>query len=189
MNIGEGVAMGFEIKNLGSLFAKLNSMNAAAVKAVEKGMKQGIKYTQAEAKRNCPKNEGNLRNDIETRVEIDGRTVSGIVAVNNDHAVYVEFGTGPKGQANHAGTSPNVSPKYHQGSWWIHEGSGDKEIRRDVAEKYHFFYIDTPEGRFYQSSGQPAQPFLYPAIHATKDRVVRVVSDVAIKELLKAVGK
>ena len=155
MYIGEGVAMGFEIKNLDSLFAKLNSMDDAAVKAVEKGMKQGIKYTQAEAKLLCPVDTGDLRNSIKSRVEIDGRAVSGIVATNNDHAAYVEFGTGQRGEASPSPPKSDLEGLHYKKDW----------------------------------KGQPAQPFLYPAIHATKDQVTKVVSDVAIKELLKAVGK
>ena len=178
-----------DIENLDSLFAKLDSLGSMAVKAIESGLKKGIKYTQDEAKALCPVDTGDLRASIKTRVEVDGDRVAGIVATNNDHAAFVEFGTGPVGRANHAGISPEVTPAYRDGAWWIHEGPGPNEISREVAEKYHFFYIDTPEGRFYKCNGQPAQPFLYPAVNATKGTVAKIVSEVAREELLKAVDK
>ena len=84
-------------------------------------------------------------------------------------APYVEFGTGPKGQANHAGISPEVTPVYTQVPWWIHES----QVDRRTAEKYRWFYIDIPQGRFYQCTGQPAHPFLYPALHDNEDKILK----------------
>lgn len=88
---------------------------------------------------------------------------------NRAYAPYVEFGTGPKGQADHAGISPEVTPVYTQAPWWIHES----QIDRRTAEKYRWFYIDTPQGRFYQCTGQPAHPFLYPALHDNEDKILK----------------
>lgn len=88
---------------------------------------------------------------------------------NRAYAPYVEFGTGPKGQANHAGISPEVTPVYTQVPWWIHES----QVDRRTAEKYRWFYINTPQGRFYQCTGQPAHPFLYPALHDNEDKILK----------------
>ena len=64
---------------------------------------------QAEAKLRAPANEGELRNSIKVRVKIEGDRVFGEVFTNSDHGAYVELGTGPKGQENHSGISPEVS--------------------------------------------------------------------------------
>ena len=40
-----------------------------------------------------------------------------------------------------------------------------------TAEKYRWFYIDTPKGRFYQCSGQPAHPFMYPALKDNEEQL------------------
>ena len=87
-------------------------------------------------------------------------------------APYVEFGTGPKGQADHAGISPDVTPVYSQSPWWIHES----QVDRTIAERYRWFYIDTPQGRFYQCTGQPAHPFMYPALHDNEDKIMENMS-------------
>ena len=76
---------------------------------------------------------------------------------------YIEFGTGPKGQANHSGISPNVPVTYTQHSWVYH------------SEDYGFV----------TTSGQPAQPFLYPASKASEDVFEANVK----KELLSAIVK
>lgn len=133
----------------------------------------------------CPVDHGELRGSIRTQVlEQDGRTL-GVVYTNKSYAPYVEFGTGPKGQANHAGISPAVTPAYAQSPWWIHESQIDKE----AAEKYHWFFIETEDGRFYQCTGQPAQPFMYPALKNNEERVTRNVSNYLAREVRKVCGK
>ena len=105
----------------------------------------------------------------------------GAVYTNKKYGPYVELGTGPRGEADHAGISPLVTPAYSQSPWWIHESQIDAKI----AEKYHWFYIDTPEGRFYQCSGQPAQPFLYPALKNNEERVTRNIANYVAREIRK----
>ena len=95
-----------------------------------------------------------------THLCMDDRVI-GTVYTNKAYAMYVEMGTGPKGAANHAGISPVASPAYTMSPWWIHESQVDKE----AAEEYHWFYLDTPDGRFYQCTGQSAQPFMLSLIH------------------------
>lgn len=117
----------------------------------------------------CPVNHGELRHSIYGEVNQRGDVIQGVCFTNKDHAVYVEFGTGPKGEKNHANISPAHNPVYTQEPWWIHESKIDE---RD-ADKYGWFYIDTPDGRFYQCTGQPAHPFMYPALKNNEDRVLR----------------
>ena len=100
------------------------------------------------------------------------------------YAPYLEFGTGPKGQENHAGISPEITPAYTQNPWWIHES----QVDRRVAEKYHWFYLDTPDGRFYLCTGQPAYPFMYPALKDSQDQILEGMKadfSAAIKESIK----
>ena len=117
---------------------------------------------------------GDLRNsiDIRTYQDDDGTHVAEVFT-KKAYAMYVEFGTGPKGAAQHAGISPEVSPSYTPYPWWIHESQLDV----GVAEMYHWHYIDTPDGRFYQCYGQPAQPFLYPALKDNEKLVLDILKD------------
>lgn len=141
---------------------------------------QGVQLVQQDAKNKCQRESGELQQSIMTATdELQGRTV-GICYTNKLYAPYVEFGTGPKGQKNHNGISPDIPVAYTQSPWWIHESMIDREL----AEKYHWFHIDTPEGCFYQCTGQSARPFLYPALKDNEDKVKQIMID-EVKEQLK----
>lgn len=153
----------------------------AAGKAMERALGASTKLVQAEAKLLCPFHDGELRRGIRTKVERQEDKTIGIVYDNVSYGPYVEFGTGPRGEENHAGISPAVDPAYSQSPWWIHESQIDAE----VAETYGWFYLDTPQGRFYQCSGQPAKPFMYPALKDNEDRVTRNISNYLAREIRK----
>ena len=150
---------------------------------MKKGISKGISLVQEAAKGNCPSHDGELRQSIYTYIEEDESAIRGICGPTARHGMYVELGTGPKGQANHAGISPEVTVAYTQSPWWIHEGSGENEIDRATAEHYHFFHIDTPQGRFYQCSGQAAQPYLYPALKDNEDEIISIIAEEVKKQL------
>lgn len=120
---------------------------------------------QADAKLRAPANEGELRNSIKVRVKVEGDRVWGEVYTNLHYAPYVEFGTGPKGLANHAGVSPDVNVSYRSTPWYVHEDQID-------VGKYHFQKM----GEFYKMYGQPAQPYLYPALKENHDRISSNIS-------------
>lgn len=139
---------------------------------LKNGISKGISFVQEAAKANCPVFDGELRSKIMTDVTEEGDTVRGVCWPAVEHGTYVELGAGPKGQANHEGISPDITVAYTQSPWWIHESQMDRE----VAEHYHFFHIDTPQGRFYQCTGQPAQPYLYPALKDNEDVVFEIIT-------------
>lgn len=174
------------VKGLDKLMKKYSGLNNAVTgNGLEKAVGASIKMVQGEAKLLCPVNDGELRRSIKTSKELREDKAIGTVYTNKKHGPYVEFGTGPKGEANHTGISPEISPAYSQSPWWIHES----QVNKETAEKYHWFSIDTPEGRFYQSSGQAAQPFMYPALKNNEDRATRNISNYLAREIRKAVQK
>lgn len=153
---------------------------------LNKGIRRAALLVQEAAKLNAGgyrHSTGELRGSIGTVIEEDGSVIRGIISASAPHAVYVEFGTGPRGFASHSGISPDVAVSYTMEPWWIHEGEGENEIGREEAEAYGFFYIDTPSGRFYLCSGQPAKPFLYPALKDNEEAVLRVMRN-CVKEQL-----
>ncbi len=160
--------------NLNQLLKKFDDLQDIDL---EVAVGKGIKLVQGKAKEGCPSDHGELRGSIFIDVEHTQGMVRGTCFTNKEYAAYVEFGTGPRGQENHANISPNANPVYHQGPWWIHES----QIGRETAEKYRWFYIDTPEGRFYQCSGQAAHPFMYPALKNSEDDVLKAVAEHAVK--------
>lgn len=140
---------------------------------------KGIKTVQAEAKSLCPVYDGELRDSIYTSVENGEESICGTCYTNKSYAAYVEFGTGPKGQANHEGISPDVTVSYSQSPWWIHES----QVGRETAERYGWPYIDTPDGRFYRCSGQAAQPYMYPALKNNEQEIERIFEEAVKKKI------
>ena len=159
--------------NLNKHFDRLSKVE------LKNGISKGISFVQEEAKANCPVFDGELRSKILTEVTEEGDTVRGTCWPAAEHGTFVELGTGPKGQADREGISPDVTVAYTQSPWWIHES----QIDREVAEHYHFFHIDTPQGRFYQCTGQAAQPYLYPALKDNEDNIVEIVRKEIKKQL------
>lgn len=103
-----------------------------------------------EARALCPVASGELRRSISSGVEAVGGGVQGRVTVGAEYGIYVEMGTGPKGEASHAGISPDAHPTYSPKGWTYPNG----------------------EGGFVHTNGQAAQPFLYPAAKSMKEAAI-----------------
>lgn len=143
-------------------------------------------YVQEKATGNAPVNDGQLKGGIKLMpIENDGDTLRAIVQSNVNYGVFVEMGTGQRGADNHAGISPDAHPVYTMSPWWIHEGTGENEVDRATAEKYHWFFVNTPQGRFYQCTGQPAQPYMYPALHDNEEAVMEIIRNGVRRQLKK----
>ena len=153
------------VEGMKDLGRKLDKMSRADI---EKCVARGIQTVRGAAVAGCPVNDGELRQSIFIDVLEENGTVFGVCYTNKKYAPFVEFGTGPKGQEKHDGISPEYNPTYTQSPWWIHESQVDKRI----AEQYHWFYIDTEDGRFYQCTGQAAQPFMYPALRDNREEIL-----------------
>lgn len=132
---------------------------------------------QADAKLRAPANNGDLRAGIKVRMSKSGNPRAEIVSTS-DHGGFVEFGTGPKGAANHAGISPNVSVSYRSTPWYVHESQID-------TGPYRFQKI----GEFYKMFGQVAQPYLYPALKDNEERVTKNINRFVKRKLIEEVSK
>jgi len=63
-------------------------------KQIEKAMEKACALLEGEAKMRAPKGTGDLRRSIESKVEAEGKEVTGIVFTPLEYAPYVEYGTG-----------------------------------------------------------------------------------------------
>lgn len=169
------------VKGAERLMRQLNNLgNVSPV--VEKAVRKETLRVQRNAVLLCPVNHGELRQSIKTKVEATEGMVVGTVYTNNKHAVFVELGTGPVGQDNHEGISPEVNPVYSQSGWWF---PGDKITPQD-AEKYHWPSMTTDDGKtLYFTQGQPAQPFMYPALKGIEDIVCMNLKATLVAEIKK----
>ncbi|HEM5060736.1 TPA: HK97 gp10 family phage protein [Streptococcus suis] len=143
-------------------------------KAVHNAAKNVV---QADAILRAPANNGDLRAGIKVRMSKSGNPRAKVVSTS-DHGGFVEFGTGPKGAANHAGISPNVSVSYRSTPWYVHESQID-------VGPYRFQKI----GEFYKMFGQVAQPYLYPALKDNEERVTKNINRYVKRKLVEEVSK
>ena len=174
-----------DIKGQKNLNRKLDNISNLTP-VLEAAMKREIRRVRNAAVTLCPANHGELRQSIRTDVTTERDAVIGICYTNNQYAAYVEFGTGPKGAADHAGISPNVHPTYVQKGWWF-PGKG---IPPQDADKYHWPKIETEEGTpLYFTTGQAAQPFMYPALTQNEDIIKNNIAKAVRDGIKKGVSK
>lgn len=161
--------MSTDLKDLNKKLDKLSKMD------VRKETARAIMKVRDAAVFNAPTRKygsggGSLKQSIFAEVTEDGDSVIGVCYTNNDHAVFVEFGTGPVGQANHEKSSPDVHPIYSQTGWMIPGDAMDP----DAAEQYGFGIAKkNDEVIGYYTNGQPAQPFMYPALKDNQDEILK----------------
>ena len=132
---------------------------------------------QADAKLRVAVNKGDVRRGIEALKSQPTKTSSEVVS-KSDHGGFVEFGTGPKGAANHSGISPEINVSYRDSPWYVHESQID-------VGPYKF----PQRGEFYIMNGQAAQPYLYPALADNTDRVTRNIQRFVRRKLIEEVTK
>jgi HK97 gp10 family phage protein len=82
--------MSVTIEGLDKLIAKLNQIPDK----LEDKMKDAAHFIEEVAEMKAPKDTGELIGSIESKVERDATTITGIVFATAEHAPYQEFGTG-----------------------------------------------------------------------------------------------
>lgn len=162
--------MDLKIQGLESLLAALDQVGADTPTVVKQAAHQTAMRIQATAKQLAPVDTGQLRFSIETSSEIKGDEVEAKVFTNSDHAIFLEYGTGPK-----ADDAPlNGQPKNPD----------------DVPHTAKPFWVyRTEDGKFLTSKGQPPQPFMYPAAITHVPHVGQYFKLALQKLLAKAIAR
>jgi hypothetical protein len=92
------------------------------------------------------------------------------VAVTNKHAVYVEFGTGPRGAES---PHPSGNGQYKDEGWWT------KADDKDMGSLYGWQSLILPnDDIIYYTEGQVAKPFLYETAKQLENEIERVAKEV-----------
>lgn len=168
-------------RQFSDLIKKIGTLRGVPEGALYDSVARQVVLVQSAARLGVPGQTGELRNSIYALTEVIEGGIRGTCYTDKEYAPYVEFGTGPIGEQKHDNISPAVQPVYTQNPWWIHES----QIDRADAERYGWFFVDTPDGRFYQCVGQAAQPFMYPALKSREDTIVRNIGADIRKEMEK----
>lgn len=64
------------------------------ISAMEAAMGKACALVEASAKENAPKDTGELRRSISSRIETEGGDIQGVVFTPLEYAPYIEYGTG-----------------------------------------------------------------------------------------------
>jgi HK97 gp10 family phage protein len=154
-----------------NLINKLSKMDTKISQEVATtAVKQAGVMVQSQARLLISSDSGSLARSIKIKNEIDEKKAKSSVYTNSGHGPYYELGTGPNGEANHQGISPNVSPRYRQTGWMIPADA----MTVDKAESYGF-RVAYKNGDVigYYTRGQMARPFMYPALHDQEDKIMK----------------
>lgn len=144
-----------KIEGLDRLFRKIEQLKNIDIKPI---IEDATIRVRDEARKNAPVNKyktsSELQNSIDYNVETTGKGCVGKVFTNKEYGLYVELGTGPNGEANHSGISPEIKPIYSPSGW---------------------AYFDKDLDRFIFTKGQPARPFMYPALHDNREKLSKFI--------------
>lgn len=154
------------VVGLESLLKKLNSLGGNVEETVYKSMQRQGQLVKDDAQDSVSVDTGDLKKSIyrETK-KIKGK-ITVRVYTNSDHAAYVEFGTGKKGETT------SVEDKY----------PGPLSYKQDK------WLVDIPDVGYRWIEGQPAQPYLYPALKNNEDRIIKNIRQ-DIEEAIRKVAK
>lgn len=84
--------MSIKLEGLNEVLKGLNKLKD--VKSYEKALQKACMLVERTAKQNAPKDTGELRNSITSKVEADGDELRGVVYTPLEYAPYIEYGTG-----------------------------------------------------------------------------------------------
>ncbi len=154
------------INGVDSLMKKLNALGGNANKVLETSIAKQTKLVQGEAKDLCPVDSGDLQQRIYTDVKSQQSKVIGKVFTNVEYAAYVEFGTGKKGEESGGDKYPGPL-SYKQDKWLVNIA--------DVGPRW--------------IEGQPAQPFMYPALKNNKELIKKNIASDLEKKIREVAGK
>lgn len=136
------------------LIKKLTEVGGVIEEGLKIGLGQALLKIQADAKKNCPVETGQLRNSILVNTKYEGSDIIGEVGTSVEHGIYTELGTGKVGEL-----SPKVAPlelipklKYRQTPWVYYK----KE-------------------QFIETRGQKAKPYLYPALKNNEKNIEKYI--------------
>ena len=150
-----------KIEGLDRLYRKIARLHNIDIKPI---IEDATIRVRDEAKMRVPVDTGELQNSIDYNVDISAG-FTGKVFTNKEHGLYVELGTGPKGEANHIGISPEIKPIYSPSGW---------------------VYYDVDKQKFIFTNGQPARPFMYPALHDNREKISKFIQSRVQKKIEEA---
>ena len=141
-----------KIKGIDSLTQRFNNIANMELRA---SVNEATELVQGQAKNLVPPNgTGYLRESIHMQVKDTGKELQGRVFTNCEYAIYVEMGTGVKGNGTYPYEIKGFTPEYKNKGW---------------------AYYDEDKGEWIYTKGQVAQPYMYPALNMHKKTIKKIL--------------
>ena len=156
------------IKGIDRLTQRFNKI---ANMELKQAMNKATKLVHGQAKDLAPVNKngggGFLAGSIHMQVKDLEKELQGRVYTNCEYAMYVEFGTGVKGNGTYPYKIEGLTLDYKPKGW---------------------AYYDEDKGEWIYTKGQKAQPYMYPALKTHKKTIKQIFKD-GVKTKLKKNSK
>lgn len=130
------------LEGLDDVFNAVDDFKERQLQGFREGLEDAAQIVETDAKARCPVGKiagGGLRESITHKTE----DLAATIGTNSDHGIFVEFGTGSKGDSSVAHTS-----------------------------KERWTYFNPRVGHFVTTSGMEHRPFLVPALKNNKDNII-----------------
>ena len=119
-------------------------------------MNKATQLVHGQAGALAPADTGLLRESIHMQVKDTGAELQGRVYTNCEYAVYVEMGTGIKGNGTYPYKIEGFTPEYKNKGW---------------------AYYDEDKGEWIYTKGQKAQPYMYPALKQNEKTIKKILKE------------
>ena len=127
---------------------------------------EGVQIAKAKVVEHGIIHDAELTNSINGFVSI--ALNAGFIRVDDEHAVFFEFGTGPKGASN-----PHPLGGTYKSEGWFTKADG-----KPMDSLYGWKPLGGAENTYFFTEGQKAKPFMYETAQKLKDEFPRIVKEV-----------
>lgn len=179
------------VKGVGRLRGKVDKMSQLMQEAVIEATDEVAENVKGHAIDNLsnsgmrhPTGElvGSVTNE-DARVNLSGN-IEASVFTDKKQGLFREFGTGPVGNASQKDLPPGIVPVYRTTPW----GIPADEVSIDMEAIYGFKRYEYNGKEYYWTLGQPARPWLYPALKQGMEKAPEIYRN-KTKEKLKGLAK
>lgn len=178
--------MGVEVRGLGRLKSKLGKISVSAKKGAEQAVYEITQEVSGRAVGNLSSIKhgsgelvGSVKDEVITK---SSGEISGHVWTDKKEGLFRELGTGPNGEKSTKDLPPGVTPVYTQKAWFFPVSSSIE----DLTALYGIPKIEIQGVEFYKTSGQPARPWLYPALKYVEENMAK---DIVTRDVQAAIQK
>lgn len=127
---------------------------------------EGVKIAKAKVVEHGIIHDAELTNSINGFVSVTLN--AGFIRVDDEHAVFFEFGTGPVGASN-----PHPLGGSYKSEGWFTKADG-----KPMDSLYGWKPYGTDGDTYFFTEGQKAKPFMYETAQKLKDEFPRIVKEV-----------